>query len=123
MLRLPVTFAVFIIAASCSSKQVKQPPVLDNKTVVVAQLKENLPVDTVIRSIPCKTAPAQSFSLYLPPSYSSNVPFPVLMFFDPHGDGSVRTESQPVPREFFLLPVMRRDQEEPFFRTMPRSRM
>ncbi|MBX7108000.1 MAG: hypothetical protein K1X61_05065 [Chitinophagales bacterium] len=89
MLRLPVTFAVFIIAASCSSKQVKQPPVLDNKTVVVAQLKENLPVDTVIRSIPCKTAPAQSFSLYLPPSYSSNVPFPVLMFFDPHGDGSL----------------------------------
>ncbi|MGB3076918.1 MAG: hypothetical protein WBB36_16450, partial [Chitinophagales bacterium] len=90
MFRLIITFAGFIIVLSCSSKQVKQPVEIKDSVAASAVFpKEIFPVDSVIRSLTCANDPTQSLALYLPPSYSSEVKLPVIVFFDPHGDGSL----------------------------------
>ncbi|MEP7128931.1 MAG: hypothetical protein ABI729_08685, partial [Chitinophagales bacterium] len=89
MVRLIITFVGIIIVSSCSSKQVKQPVAIKDSVPSIAVVpKEIFPVDSVIRSITCAVDPSQSFALYLPPSYSTDVKYPVIIFFDPHGDGS-----------------------------------
>lgn len=90
MFRLLITLTVFTVASSCSSKQVKQPASTTHTAVAAAAIPiETFPVDTVIRRIVCKNDSTLSFALYLPPSYSSSSRFPVICFFDPHGDGSL----------------------------------
>lgn len=90
MFRLLITLTVFAVASSCSSKQVKQPASTTHNAAAAAAIPiETFPVDTVMRRIACKNDSTQSFALYLPPSYSSSSRFPVICFFDPHGDGSL----------------------------------
>jgi len=80
----------FILSAACSepAKQNK------NTTTTVAVTEPALPKEhfkrsEVIPSVFLKNDPAQNFALYLPKSYSDAVKLPVIVFFDPHGDGTV----------------------------------
>ena len=52
---------------------------------------KNLPIgkaDTVF----CRTDPSQSYTLYLPSTYSKNKRYPLLFLFDPHADGNLPIE-------------------------------
>lgn len=42
---------------------------------------------TVVTSMAVSNAPSDSFALYLPHGFDSSVPHPIIVFFDPHGDG------------------------------------
>jgi len=73
-----------VILFSCSSRQQKTPPDSVPEAPVVS------PVQTrgqVISAIPSQADPSQSYALYLPLKYADTAQFPVMIFFDPHGDG------------------------------------
>ena len=71
---------------SCSSKHQKPEPAV----LPVAPVEKTVfPKGQVIPSVRCETDASQSFALYLPESYSDSVKYPVMIFFDPHGEGSL----------------------------------
>lgn len=79
-----------LILFSCSRGKPKQSAESDNTiTSTPVFPKENFPHDIVIRSVSFTTDTLQSFALYLPPSYSATEKFPVIIFFDPHGNGAL----------------------------------
>ncbi|MEO6166748.1 MAG: hypothetical protein ABIO46_00250 [Chitinophagales bacterium] len=91
MIRFIIAFSFGLLTIfSCSSKQVKQPTESGHSAASAPAIqKENFPIDSVIRTISCTADPSQSFALYLPPSYTHTGKFPVIVFFDPHGNGSL----------------------------------
>ncbi len=46
----------------------------------------------VMSSLSVKDFPAESYALYLPLGYNDTAYFPLMVFFDPHGDGTVPIE-------------------------------
>ena len=69
-------FLFLIIVFSCSSAQ--KPKEMFLKRVHKGEIIDN---------ITCKTAPDQSYCLYLPTNYDLKHTYPVIYAFDPHGDG------------------------------------
>jgi hypothetical protein len=57
--------------------------------VSIPSHKEIFPTDSVISRISCLNDPSLSFALYLPRNYNDSSEFPVIIFFDPHGNGDV----------------------------------
>lgn len=68
---------------------VTQPPVVPQQAPALI-----VPVDPgkVIASLPVQNATTDSFALYLPKGFDTSVPHSIIVFFDPHGDGSVPLE-------------------------------
>ena len=79
-------FALSLLLSGCSTKQYKpettSAPENQNEKIIFTKGK-------IILSVISDTDPSQTYSLYLPESYSDSVKFPVLIFFDPHADGGV----------------------------------
>ena len=67
---------ILVILFSCSSAQ--KPKELFLKSAHKGEIIDN---------VTCKTAPDQSYCLYLPSTYSLDKVYPVIYAFDPHGDG------------------------------------
>ncbi len=49
---------------------------------------DSFALGTVINSVSLKTVPGENFALYLPTKYHADTAVPVLIFFDPHGNGN-----------------------------------
>jgi predicted esterase len=82
-----------IINISCakSSKQ-KVTQTIDSTATQQKQTvyeKDNFVKGEVIPSINLRGDSSQKFALYLPKSYSENSKLPVIIFFDPHGEGTI----------------------------------
>jgi poly(3-hydroxybutyrate) depolymerase len=73
--------AVFIssLFVSCNGKT----EILNNQ--------ENLKYNAIQR-IKCNADTSQTYGLYLPSNYNSNISFPVIFLFDPHGSGNFALE-------------------------------
>ena len=51
--------------------------------------KDNFKPGEVIAMVPLRTDAGQTFALYLPKGYTDSSKLPAIIFFDPHGDGTV----------------------------------
>jgi predicted esterase len=51
--------------------------------------KDTFAVSKVLPNVPLRKDASQSFALYLPSVYNDTSKLPVIIFFDPHGDGTV----------------------------------
>jgi len=75
-----------ILLFSCNSGRKEPAPVTVPEPAAV---KAGISHGQVIAAVPCQANPAQTYALYLPTHYSDTGKFPVMIFFDPHGDGSL----------------------------------
>ncbi len=78
---------------SCSSPSTTPVPVTSNVEQSTPAVAVPAPEQgKVITSVPVKDFPAESYALYLPMGYNDTANFPLIVFFDPHGDGTVPIE-------------------------------
>lgn len=85
---LPLIFLI-----SCSSPSTPPVTVAQNiepqpKTAIAPVVEQG----KVMASVPVKDFPAESYALYLPVGFIDTTNFPLIVFFDPHGDGTVPIE-------------------------------
>src|SRR5574337_1851259 len=79
---------IFLLAACSSTENKETTPPLPPTPQSVAQSFENFEKGKILSDIKCKADTSNSYSLYVPISYTGSVPFPVLLFFDSHGGGA-----------------------------------
>jgi len=72
-------------SSSTTSTSTEQP----TATTTVSAPKDTFSTGQVIPSVSLNADPSQNFALYLPDNYVQGAKFPVIIFFDPHGDGTV----------------------------------
>ncbi len=75
--------------SSCNSKTSNTESGNPQVTVTPVIVKDSFETGKVISSVTINDNPSQSFALYLPKTYSDQATLPVLIFFDPHGDGTL----------------------------------
>ena len=85
---------VLLIAAlglfsSCSEHNNSVQAVEQPSPAPVAPPKDNFTAGVVIPSVTLRTDASQAFALYLPKGYTDSGKLPAIIFFDPHGDGTV----------------------------------
>jgi len=92
---IAINLLVLLAACSGSNNTSRQEttsqavPFTQNTTLV----KDSFETGKVLPNITCKATPAESFALYVPTSYSTtSAALPVIIFFDPHGDGNIPVE-------------------------------
>lgn len=96
----------FVSMLSCTSRPLpEQHAAPQNQERNVQSASEVFAIDTVLNRITCVADPTLSFALYLPPQYASQSQLPAILFFDPHGDGSLPVKKyQQLAKEFgFVL--------------------
>src|SRR5450631_502653 len=86
-------FLCFVINISCGN-HTKQKVTQTIDTIAKQQVqpvyeKDNFKKGEVIPSVNLRGDTSQKFALYLPKNYSEATKFPVIIFFDPHGEGTV----------------------------------
>lgn len=81
-------FLILILISSCENESNKNKGENAPGTQT-GNYGTDFPKDSVLEKIMCSSNPSVFYSLYLPPSYSTNKKFPVLFFFDAHGDASL----------------------------------
>lgn len=83
------TLFSLILLQSCGSGADKT-KAADVKTVKDTIIpKEKFPIGQVIEKITCQSDPSQSYSMYLPSTYSTDKTFPIIYAFDAHGTGKL----------------------------------
>ncbi len=65
----------------------QEPPA--NPVLAAVPAKDTFSSGHVFPMVPLRMDAAQTFALYLPQGYSDSVKYPAIIFFDPHGDGSL----------------------------------
>jgi dienelactone hydrolase len=85
---------VLIFAAFfCSCKNSEKKNVPEATTVAVATPTPTVPdsfqTGLIIPSVSLQQYPAETFALYLPAGFSRNKEFAAIIFFDPHGNGTL----------------------------------
>ena len=79
---------VSLILQSCSSgTDPKTNTIIERKDTVPA--KEKFPSGQIIDRITNGTDASQSYAMYLPPTYSADKKYPILIALDAHGDGKL----------------------------------
>jgi len=84
-------FIISLISFSCTSNS-KHEKVKTVDSVISQQpviVKDDFKKGEVISSVNLRNDTSQKFALYLPSTYSEAEKFPVIIFFDPHGEGTV----------------------------------
>ena len=84
-----IMLALLGFFTSCNQHSNSTPPPEPAPAVPVTYPKDNFKVGEVIPSIPLHMDAAESFALYLPKGYTDTSKLPAIIFFDPHGDGTV----------------------------------
>lgn len=75
-----------LLAVSCQQK----PAPLPAETLSFSNtVRESFETNHLIPSVSLREYPAENFALFLPDRYSDSAQLPVLIFFDPHGKGTV----------------------------------
>src|SRR5437868_1233368 len=88
MSKLLSLLLLLLVIASCNSNSSASQPAT-SYTAPALPKKDSFERGVVIASIVLQDYPGQAFALYLPKTYSDSSKLPVIIFFDPHGDGSV----------------------------------
>ena len=79
-----------LLLQSCSSGNEKTKNNVSNLTQKDSILqKEKFPTGQIIDNVICKNDASQNYSMYLPSTYSSEKPFPIIYAFDAHGNGKL----------------------------------
>jgi len=90
-MKLKSLFFIFLIPCilfSCSSGNNKQEERASEAKDSIAP-KENFETGKIIERVVCKKDTTQSYALYLPANYSVEKTFPIIIAFDPHGEGKL----------------------------------
>src|SRR2546426_7858385 len=95
-------FLAFLNQISCSSNSVSNTSQLAGKSTAQSR-KENFPAGKILDKISCERNPAESFALYLPARYDTSKKFPVIFFFDPHGNGILSVSKYHLLAEEFSI--------------------
>src|SRR6185369_7922961 len=84
-----IPLILLFISMSCSSGTDKTKT--DSTAVAKDSIipKEKFSVGQIIEKITCQNDPSQSYSMYLPSTYSTDKTFPVIYAFDAHGTGKL----------------------------------
>ena len=81
---------LLLMATGVSCNQVKPQQNAINTVVEPPKPKaDSFATGIVIPSVSLQMDGSQSFALYLPKTYTNSLRYPVIIFFDPHGDGTV----------------------------------
>lgn len=91
MKKLFILCLVFNISCGNHTKQ-KASQTIDTIAIQQTQeiyAKDNFKKGEVIPSVNLRGDTSQKFALYLPKNYSESTKFPVIIFFDPHGEGII----------------------------------
>jgi dienelactone hydrolase len=88
MSKLATLLLLLIVISSCNSNSSASQAATSAATPGILK-KDSLEPGMVIPSIALRDYPGQAFALYLPKTYSDSAKLPVIIFFDPHGDGTV----------------------------------
>jgi dienelactone hydrolase len=91
-MNIRILFSVFfslILLQSCGSgtDKTKTDSTTVSKDTIIP--KEKFPVGQIIEKITCQSDPSQSYSMYLPSTYTTDKTFPVIYAFDAHGTGKL----------------------------------
>jgi predicted esterase len=87
-MRLNFLLLLFILISSCKSDSGQQETTTANQTTEITQpTKPVFNAGDLLERINCTGDPSLTFALYLPTSYSDKVKIPLILFFDPQGDG------------------------------------
>lgn len=80
-----------ILLSACSSGPHFPSPESQETTANTATIPavDAFKTDTIIPDVRLRSDASESFALFLPAGYSDTTRFPVIIFFDPHGDGTV----------------------------------
>jgi predicted esterase len=86
-------FAAVLALLSCNQQQqqsvAQEQPAAAAPATPAVPAKDTFTSGHVIPVVPLRLDANQTFALYLPKGYSDSVKFPAIIFFDPHGDGSL----------------------------------
>lgn len=91
MIRSLLILFCFVTLCSCGGKPKEvheDSEVNTDSGVAQMDIKSLLSAGTLIPRINCPGDPALSFAIYVPEKFKGNRNWPVLLFFDPHADGS-----------------------------------
>ncbi|HRG90885.1 MAG TPA: hypothetical protein PLW44_17810, partial [Chitinophagales bacterium] len=90
MRRLIYTLAAvgLFLAAGCKQNSTGNTTTA-TETPKTVEVKDTFTPGVVIPSVISKMDATQSYALYLPSNYTDTSALPVMLFFDPHGDGAV----------------------------------
>jgi predicted esterase len=107
-LMLTVNVLCAMLALACCNSNSSQPQTQPVETVPaqpVTYAKDTFGTGTVIPQVPLHIDAAQSYALYLPAGYSDSAKLPVIIFFDPHGEGAlpVKLYHQLADKYHFIL--------------------
>lgn len=75
-----------LLAAACKQNTTNN---TTTETTKAVEAKDSFALGVVIPSVTSKMDATQSYALYLPHNYTDTSTLPVIIFFDPHGDGTV----------------------------------
>ena len=81
--------ALTSLLTSCSEHNTATEAATPVATAPVVYAKDNFKTGEVIPVVPLHIDAGQTFALYLPKGYTDTSHLPVIIFFDPHGDGTV----------------------------------
>ncbi len=80
---------VLMAAVSCNHNSGQQEQVQSNPSQPVTYPKDTFSPGVVISHVALRLDDAQSYALYLPVGYTDSSKLPVILFFDPHGEGDL----------------------------------
>ena len=102
MRRLIYTLAAvgLFLAAGCKENTTGNTTTATD-TPKTVEVKDNFETGVVIPAVSCKTYPAETYALYLPKAYTPTANLPCILFFDPHGDGTLPVEKYKTLAEEF----------------------
>ncbi len=89
-MKTPILLFCLLLLASCQNAADKvEKHQVETETQLKAAPADSFALGTVINSVTVKTSSAESFALFLPEDYSEDTARPMLIFFDPHGNGNL----------------------------------
>ena len=91
MVRIFLFLSVTLFTSCTQKTQSENQPGLVQQPAAnpVTPIKDDFKIGEVITTVPLRIDASQSFALYLPKGYSEAAKYPAIIFFDPHGDGTV----------------------------------
>ena len=87
-----ILFLVSCFLLACNSKPVNtatEQSLVTQMPSVSIEVKDSFETGKVIPSVALRNNASETFALFLPKGYSDSGKLPVIIFFDPHGDGTV----------------------------------
>lgn len=83
---------LFLLFTACSGNTKQEAPLQNQATIPVENSKPRFNAGDLLHRINCAGNSTLSYALYLPKNYVEEKKFPLIIFFDAHGDGTYPLE-------------------------------